>query len=262
MKYCLDCMCDKEYLAQADEIFIRNQYTELLFDVLEDYPKADVVIDYAVEENLNWDVLAAANETHNGRLIICSSIPTELIEAEQRGIRHFYRHAVSSYYELNSLKSLGVCYVYLAPPLFFDMDEVKRFEIPVRALPNLAYDPDLPHIDGAHGTWIRPEDMKYYEDYVGVCEFRVGGKDRKEREQTLFNIYKREFWPEDLSILITNLHRKCDNKYVAQERLMPIRLNCKQRCEMNGHCHICERSLDFGITVHQYHENLKQPDLS
>ena len=265
MKYCLNCMCKKEYLEQADEIYIPYQHRDLIYDVLDDYPKADIIIDYAVEEGLPWDMLIAANETHNNRLIICSSIPNELAAAKAAGIRAFYRHAISSFYDLNALKELGVCYVYLQPPLFFDMDNVKKVGIPVRAVPNWAYDENyLPRPHGIHGTWIRPEDIKYYENYVGACEFRTYSydKDRREKEQTLFRIYKQGFWPEDLSLVVTGLNCYVDNKYVAQDRLMPIRLNCRQMCEVNHHCHICERALDFGFTVKQYHENLKQPDLS
>ena len=60
-------MCKKEYLEQADEIYILYQHRDLIYDVLDDYPKADVIIDYAVEESLPWDMLTAANETHNNR---------------------------------------------------------------------------------------------------------------------------------------------------------------------------------------------------
>ena len=55
--------------------------------------------------------------------------------------------------------------------MFFEMDEVKKFGVPVRAVPNVAHLNDIPTKNGIYGTWIRPEDLELYNDYITYIEF-------------------------------------------------------------------------------------------
>ena len=36
------------------------------------------------------------------------------------GLKFYYRYAVTSYYEIDALKELGVCYLLIGVPLIFD----------------------------------------------------------------------------------------------------------------------------------------------
>ena len=259
MKYCLNCMCRSEYLDQADEIYIPIQNSGLIYDIIKDYPNADLILQTSVNESANWQEIVAINEQSNNRLIICCGDYATLLQAKTYSIKHFYEYPISTYYELNSVKDLDVCYLRLSEPLFFDLDRVSKYGIPIRAIPNIAYKDYLPHENGIHGTWIRPEDVDDYEQYIDILEFDVSIlSNPREKEEVLFKVYKDKYWPNDLNILITNLNYSCDNKYVSKDRLIPTRFNCRQNCEMTGHCHLCEHALDFGKVVHKYHENLKE----
>ena len=71
------------------------------------------------------------------------------------------------------------------------------------AIYNLAFDAYIPRKNGIYGTWIRPEDVKVYEEWIDVLEFIT--TDLKQ-EATLLNIYKDNgYWPGNLNLLFTNL---------------------------------------------------------
>jgi hypothetical protein len=102
---------------------------------------------------------------------LCVATVRDIKECKRRDIKCYYGFPISSFYELNALKALGVCYFKLAAPVFFKMDKVKALGIPVRIVPNVAHDGWFPREDGVCGTWVRPEDLHLYEPYVEAVEF-------------------------------------------------------------------------------------------
>lgn len=93
-------------------------------------------------------------------------------DAAKNGLEYYLGYPVVSFFELNALKQLGVCYVRLDNELFFQLDKVKKCGVPVRAIPNVAYIDGLRRENGILGTWIRPEDLEtIYDDYITAVEF-------------------------------------------------------------------------------------------
>lgn len=84
---------------------------------------------------------------------------------------------------------MGACYVRLDAPLFFDLPNVKKIGIPIRAVPNVAYNDGLDRTDGVCGTWIRPEDLEAYGEYIDAVEFE--DSDLK-KEQAMYRIYAED----------------------------------------------------------------------
>ena len=79
-------------------------------------------------------------------------------------IKFYWNYPIFTWYELDGILKLNPCYLLLNAPLFFDLKKVKeKTNIPIRAVPNLAYDAYIPRENGICGTWIRPEDIKVYE---------------------------------------------------------------------------------------------------
>lgn len=134
---------------------------------------------------------------------------------------------VTSFYELQALKELEVSYVLIGAPLIFNLDAVKNTNIPIRAIPHIAYEPYLPHKNGICGGWIRPEDVSAYEKYITVFEFRASKN--LEKEATLYHIYgERGTWDGNLNLLIDNLNFNFDNRALYDEENFAIRrMNCK-----------------------------------
>lgn len=173
-------------------------------------------------------------------------------------LKYFYKYPVQSYYELSGLKDLGVSYIRLAAPLFFDLKNVNKFGIPIRVTPNKAYDAYIPRKNGIFGTWIRPEDLNLYEKYVSICEFRIYDilfeGNPQIYEKTLLRIYRDlHEWNGDLKDIVKDIGVDVKNSTI-HDAIGKRRLNCRQICQSKNHCHICEASLNFSNIVKKYKE--------
>ena len=137
---------------------------------------------------------------------------------------------------------MGACYARLDAPLFFDLPRVKEVGVPIRIVPNVAYIDGLDRIDGVCGTWVRPEDMDAYAEYVDAVEFE--DCDQK-KEAAMYRIYAEDKnWPTDLGLLITNLNHTGTNRMIRSDASQS-RISCGQRCQENNSCRLCYRMLDI-----------------
>lgn len=135
---------------------------------------------------------------------------------------------------------MGACYVRLDAPVFFNMPAAKKVGVPIRVVPNIAYNDGFTRIDGVCGTWIRPEDLEAYGEYVDAVEFE--DCDQK-KEQAMYRIYAEDKeWPSDLGLLITNLNHAGSNRMIGSEYSLR-RIDCGQRCQEGNGCQICYRLL-------------------
>lgn len=245
MKYSLSSRQTAEYLEKADEICVQWRDRNIIPDLFDKYPKANVVLKryYSDCENpVNWEDIRMYNILGQGRFILGLSLMDEINLAKEHGYRFFYLAPVRTFQELTELKKLGVCYVELGAPLFFQMDKVRAHGVPVRAVANSAHhDSFFKHTDGVNGLWIRPEDVEQYDPYVSVIEF-VGNQ---KQEQALFRIYAEQHkWSGDINMIIQDMNYPATNRMIPPE-LATSRLNCGQRCIENGRCHICYRLFDL-----------------
>ena len=157
-------------------------------------------------------------------------------------IPFFWGYKVQTYYQLQSLLNLGVCYIKLDAPLFFDLPKIKQYNVPIRAVPNIAYDDGMIRADGIVGTWIRPEDIDEYDKYIDTIEF---DNVTLTQEQALYRVYMEDKeWPTDLRLLIQNFNYTGNNRLLRSD-LTQRRINCGQRCQSGAPCHICRRLLDI-----------------
>ena len=242
MKYCLSSRQKYEYLKKADSIKVAFRDRNIIPDLIEKYPEAEIVltINREKDEKFSWAELKRWGILARGRLICCLQSMFDKDECKNANLKFYWGYPVNNYYDLQALKNLGVAYVRLDAPLFFEMNKVKKFGIPVRAVPNIAHLGEIPSKNGICGTWIRPEDIELYEDYISVCEFE--DCDMK-KESALYRIYaEQKVWGGPLSMIISNIETKAENHLISQEGTQ-MRLNCGQKCQKNGRCHICERVL-------------------
>lgn len=123
------------------------------------------------------------------------------------------------------MANLNPCYLFLGAPLSFNLNKIKtKYKIPIRLCPNLAYDAYIPRDNGIYGTWIRPEDVEIYADFVDVLEFVC---DNLTTESALLRIYQEQkYWPGNLNLLLTNLNVNVDNRVIPED-IGKIRANCR-----------------------------------
>ena len=243
MKYCLKNRQESLYLKKADEIKVDFRVRRSIPDLIENYPEATIILMCYPGEEINWLDCDKWKILSRDKFIMCVSTFEDMQACKDNGFQFYFGYPIKTFYELRALKEMGVCYVRLAEPLFFQMDEVKKFSIPVRAIPNVCYSDGFYREDGVCGMWIRPEDLDTYEPYVDVLEFEDA--DDNEKEQALFRIYsEQKNWPGDMGMLFTNFNHMGVNRLILPD-VAQKRLNCGQRCQASGACKICYRAVDL-----------------
>lgn len=181
----------------ADELKIKYADIAYLLDCAQDPELKDkhyiVHIPFDTPEAINWDKLKTYAEMLDITLALedMRAAPS----AQAMGLRYYSAYPITTYYDLTALASLNVSQLLLGAPLYFDLENVSKFGIPIRLVANLAYDAYIPRKNGITGTYLRPEDIPTYEKYVSSVEF---ASDRLSLEKTLFEVYRENEWNGNL----------------------------------------------------------------
>lgn len=241
MKYCVSINLTYNYLSKADEIKLFYKDINGITKYSETYPQASFILLVNPEDEVNWEELKRINIITKGKLYISVMSMNHFEKAKENGIKAFFDQEINTFYQLEALIKCGVAYIRLGAPLFFQLDKVRKMtDIPIRAVANVAYRDFLKRDNGIFGTWIRPEDVEAYDDYITTIEFE---NCTIEKEEALFRIYSEEAkWPGQLDMIIDKLNFSCENRMISSE-FSRARLTCRQRCKETGMCSICKRMM-------------------
>ena len=244
MKCCLSYNQAPHYLQKADEIKFPWGKRDLLKDYSETYPDKTFILQHifpAKQFDIN-EIFEIFDEIDN-TLILCVGNVEDCYSAAENDIPYYYAFPVATYQEFNGLKILNPEYIIPGAPLFFNMPFLKDSEVPIRVFPNIGNLTDFPQQEPAHGTWIRPEDLEFYGQFIDAYEFT---NVTISQEAALFRIYheqKQLIGP--LGLIIDSI--KWDyagHSDLIQEDLVSHRIQCKQKCESKEtNCHLCETAL-------------------
>lgn len=245
MKICLSSQQDAKYLERIDEIKFDYNDRHLILTYIDNYPNTTIILKCALNnQDIDWDEIKDLNYRAKENFILSIVDPQLIPICKEHNIKFYLNYPITSYDELSAVVEMGSYYVQLGAPLFFDLDNVKKFypNIKIRFIPNVAYDDLYIRKNGITGTWIRPEDLKLYEEYGEAIEFEASNV---KRERALYRIYIEEHkWPGDLEMIITGLNHPAVNRIILSET-SEKRLNCRQICKSSKNCHICERALSL-----------------
>lgn len=107
---------------------------------------------------------------------------------------------------------------------------------------NQCFNKYIPCKDGIEGTYVRPEDVDAYSQYVDHMYFIT---DDLNKERTFIKIYKeKKTWPGNLNLLLENLRYDIDNRAFASD-FAERRMNCGHICQENNRCQFCRTR--FGL---------------
>lgn len=248
MKFSLSVRQPVDQLQQADEISIRYNDINVLYDRLEEMPNKEYVVYIPKGTTPDWQELKAFGD--RCRLTIAISDLADAERCKQFRLPFFWAYPIGSYFELKGLFHLGVSQVVLDGPLYFDVANVHKMYpgIKIRLFVNLCHSGELPYPTGEAGTYVRPEDIHLYEPYVHMCAFDT---DTLSKERTLFEVYKKGEWNGNLNLLLHNLNFNVDNRAIPAE-FGPARLQCRQNCMRTGTCHLCETAIKFSRAVDEH----------
>lgn len=264
MKFCLSSRQEDSYLRKADEIKFFYRDRKAIPDFIEKYPMAVLILVHSsLDDEINWNEIKDYSVLARGNFIFCVDTVQDCIAAEELEIKHYHNAAVKTPYELNALKNLNVCYALVDAPLFFDTEYLKEAGVPIRAIPNMSQKDGLPRENGIVGSWIRPEDLHFYNDVIAAVEFEDLTEDREKyyrKERAMYRIYaEQKHWPGDLGMLVGDLHFSALNRVIHPD-VTRARLHCKQKCENGGHCRLCYRALTMANQqeILEYREKMKE----
>lgn len=241
MKFCLSSHNSQPFLKQADEIKFIYKDRKAIPDFAEKYENVTIILHrHPTDEMIDWKEMNTYKILCKEKFILCLYTLMDCEQAKKNGINFYFGYNINTFYELQSLKEMGACYVRLGAPIFFQMPKVRQIGVPVRVVPNVSRNDVFPHENGFFGTWIRPEDIDSYKDYVETVEFE--NVDSMSQEQAYFRIYKEQKeWPGKVNLLISDIGTETPlNRMISSEATIR-RLSCGQRCQEGGACRICER---------------------
>ena len=248
IKFCTYGGLLKEYLDKADEIKILHpKYDVLLNDYCVNYPNKTFILCWTNNpEEVTLPEIKQLQSIYPGvRFVIALDNLSWYPKLNEMNIQWFYNYPIIDFYTLNGLIGAGAAMAIVGPPLIFNMDRLHKLPIEIRIRPNVAYyDGEVPHMDGIHGGWIRPEDIDLYDP----CTIEFYGNTQSQQE-VLFKIYQSDKeWAGSLNMLISGFGVSLDNRALPDE-FGEKRLNCKQRCEEDNSCHYCQSAIRFAQTI-------------
>lgn len=234
MKFCLT--------SNTGEL-IKVQYKDIqgIYNLIEKYPNKEYVLEIKYTDiEIDWAAIKELNILSKGRLILCLPSVETMKLASDADIRFYYGFPVENFSAIAALQELGVSYLRLGSPLFFQQDRVRAFNIPVIFTPNVCYEDDFFHQNGVYGQWIRPEDIDKYCQEDDIIQFTGVSS---EQEEILHQIYLEKSWLGKMHMLFKDFHAFANNKLIGDE-IAERRLNCGQRCK-EGSCHICKTAVSL-----------------
>ena len=240
MKFCLSSRQTPEYLKQADEIRVASRDYKQIYDLIEQYPNATIILNYtpSPEEKEKYnkavrDFVMLAPK----RFILCLFSLADVAFAKELNIPFFSARPITTLEQLRTIKELGVCYAIIDNQICHQLHETKIIGVPLRLFPNISFLDDLPRENGICGNWIRPEDVEAYSLYIDVLEF--GSRQPEKREQALFRIYAKEHqWSGDLGRLVEDLNALGQNSLI-DSKVSQRRMNCGMLCATSKNCTLC-----------------------
>ncbi len=243
MKVCLNSHCSPEYLEKTDEIKISYKDRNKIIDYIEKYPKATIILslrDAPEETETTWEEIKRYQTLCKGKFLFAAVNANQVKECSFQLINFYLDRPIKTFEEVYWLKAFNSKYILVDSPLFYRLADLKDLGgIPLRIAPNVAYYAnDVPRSNGIYGSWIRPEDIELYSDYIDTIEFEDCDV---RKEEALYRVYmETKKWPMDLNKLITNLDTSINNFYIP-DTFGLMRLTCGQTCMSGGACHWCDR---------------------
>lgn len=237
-----------------DEIRCESNQIGLIYDYLKEHrtTRVNIILQDKDIENRIDDQLKYVRQVAPDYTIACSSI-AQLREMLKRKYNAYLNFPVSDWETFVNLQDWKVSDILIDGPIGFEMKnlQAKKGDTKVRVCPNFSPNAALSVGNNEDSFYILPENLKDYEPYIDICE--IYDKD-KDRERTLYNIYKRGTYIGDVNTLIPQIKVKHQNP-VLVTTLIEGRLNCGQKCKTTTkHCAVCSKSFKLSDLTYKLSE--------
>lgn len=257
MKYAVNYSNKIKNIDDFDEIIIQynNQDKELPY-FLDNHKDKMVILQIPIIEVEQfhfleqWKLLNAIYQEHNN-FIVCFGALGAFQELDEKTLECAHNLEmpfmtglkITNFDQLHYALELGVCAVYLAEDICFDLLRAKRLcgrkGVQIRAFPNVAQG-SVRSGPALKKFFIRPEDVEEYSNCIDVLEF-WGPLDR---QSVLLRIYRKGYWYGDLEPIILDLNLSIDSRCLAPDFAL-FRKGCQRKCMRGEDCTICDKLFEF-----------------
>jgi hypothetical protein len=258
MRFCVNGSHSLSVLKRADEIKVGYEDRKRLANFSVNIPEAVVILDFPYGFDAEWDKWKAYDEAFAEFYIALHDLNLAR-QFRMAGISWYWPYPITSFYELQNILRLGPSYLMIGPPLTFDLKRVKTVagDTPLRMVANVAQPAYLPTSDNHNicGSWVRPEDVAAYDEYIQCFEFEEVDN---QAEEELLKIYKEDgMWNGNLNLLIKKLNYNVDNRGIVNE-FGPMRTNCHMACQSAGSCRACISAMMLALEFRKVANDRKQ----
>lgn len=250
MQFCIYyCAPDMQYIDEAQQIsflykpqddtieeFIKRHNTQHHYILMgEQFDATNTARLKALKEQSdNWTLVVSRDMDPKGNLVKM---------VKDIAPRFMFGTPAAEWYQLQTMLQCGVSEVIITGFLGFCMPDVRKecnkFGTKIRVIANFASATwfDCPAIKK---FFIRPEDVKYYANYVDTIEFEGD----KALQEVCYRAYTKGEWFGDLSEIMINLNDELDSRRLPRN-FGELRTKCHMRCICGGQCGVCRSMIDF-----------------
>lgn len=237
MKYCLSSRQPENLLRQADEIRVITKDQSQIYDLFDKYT-VPIIYNYSADNPIDKNIIAL----NRNQLTLCILDISELQSALEYNLPYFFAQPCKTVDEARTLYSLGANQIMPDTPLSHQLSQLKLLDIPVRYNPTYAHLDNLPRVNGISGNWFLPQSVSDYDFYISTIDF---GSQPLRREETLFKLYKSEYYAGELHRLIPDLQTVVTAD-ILQPNHLSARIDCGQECVYpRGKCRLCYNLLQM-----------------
>lgn len=255
MRFCIPYFRRGKYLQSAEEIKINydNSKIDSLSEFLANHSKQRVILDTIGAEMTLKDYAAMAE------IIGAANVAIRLEREDADGAAackqyhlpfFFYDYCYDFDIAIDYAR-FGVSDIYVTDELCFHLDEVKKYikdkyHCNIRVYPNIGQS-SSPLCEKEKLFFIRPEELRLYEDYIDVIEFY--DSDTKDKVDKLYKIYALKHKYEGPLIDLIPNGPNVQNECVPIE-FGTSRQTCGRRCKKWSKCTLCTRYIHLAQTLH------------
>lgn len=254
MRFCEEYYKNYKYLDQINEIKINFKDADIqsltgIINLCKEKRKRLIIKFDAAVSNDIFDAIINMIDSFPKDYSLCIDIKNkDIIKLLQdNNINFFFYSFVNNWEELNYCIKQGVSDIYITEILGFDIVRAAEVchdsDVLVRVFPNVcqaSYGATTEE-ESLRTFFIRPEDLKHYEDFIDVVEF-FGDKTRREISYKAYAIDKK--WPGQLGEIIIGLKSNIDNRRIDNTFAIRRR-NCRKKCIKGAGCRHCSKILEL-----------------
>lgn len=241
MKYCISARQPIHIVKKSDEVDLKWNDREYLPQLIVDAPNVKVNLEVPQDQYAPYKTLSSFIQEGANISLQLENLKNKE-ECQEYNIPFYLKQPLFDFWSIDNAVQNGVSELVIGGSLFFDLEAISKFEIPVRVTANNAIPDGFISENGIKGHYIRPEDIQYYEQYVSTVDFY---SENLKQEETLLKIYKEDQnWPGNLSKIIHNLKFNVDNRGLPKE-FGQVRMTCRHKCMREHTCKFCDTAFIF-----------------